>query len=237
MRQYLTLGLCLILSLGQVHTLAADTATCPHAEVVIQASRQDDVKIVCEAIQITLQLTKRYGLDFFPGLRIEVVDRFQAVQTTKRFGEFNSMAKKIAVLSSNAYTMAAAEWMPFGQQMTRALQRSLIVHELAHAVADWNFMIPEPGHLAHEYLAYVFQISSMPSDLRNTILQQIDVPGFQQASEINLLYYTLNPDCFGVKVYRHFLMAKDRTDLLQRLLVGELIPNSNSEDLWMDGME
>jgi hypothetical protein len=24
------------------------------------------VEIVCEAIQITLQLTKRYGLDFFP---------------------------------------------------------------------------------------------------------------------------------------------------------------------------
>jgi hypothetical protein len=237
MQHYIAPILCLIIILGQVLTLEADTSTCPDIQVTITANDQDDVDIVCEAIQVTLQLTKRYDLEFAPRLDIDVVDRIKALQSSNRFGEFDPVTGKIVVLSSRSCEKAATEWFPFGQQMTRSLHRSLIVHELAHSVADWNFKSAEPGLLVHEYLAYVFQIASMPSDLQNAIFQQISVPGFQQASEINEIYYALNPDYFGVKAYHHFQMAKDRKALFRRLLAGELIPRDSSEDFWIEGID
>jgi hypothetical protein len=224
MQPYIALSLCLVLTLPQCLSLAAETSSCPGTTAVINATHQDDEEIACEAVHMTLKLLTRYELETPPRLDIEVVNRFQDIHASQRFGQFDPFAGKILVMSSRADRLASNGWKPFGLAITRPLYRSLIVHELAHAVADWNFKIAEPGILAHEYLAYVFQIASMPPTLQQIIFEQIDVPAFQHTSEINEIYYGLNPDYFGVKSYRHFLQTKDKIALIRRLLAGELLP-------------
>ena len=90
-------------------------------------------------------------------------------------------------------------------------------------MADWNFLVAEPSLMAHEYLAYVFQIASMPHSLRQKILKRIDVPAFHKAEEITEIYYSLNPDYFALKSFRHFMQTEDKLTLIHRLLSGELI--------------
>jgi hypothetical protein len=164
-----------------------------------------------------------YGMEPPPRLEIEIVDNIDTRHKSRRFGHFDPFMGKITVLSWTACTAAQPQWRPFGQPMNRALHRSFIVHEVAHAVAEWNFKVAEPAYIAHEYLAYVFQLVSMPHDLRSSILRKIDVPAFQHTDEINETYFNLNPDYFAVKSFRHFMQANDQTALIRRLLSGQLI--------------
>jgi hypothetical protein len=224
MKRHIMLCLFLALCLPYRLSFAAGALPCPGTPAVIAASHQVDRDIICEAVQRTIRLIQRYDLETPPRLDIKVVDRFQDPHATERFGEFDPFAGKVQVMSSASCQRAAQQWQPFGQPMSRMLYRSLIIHELAHAVAEWNFRIAEPGILAHEYFAYVFQIDSMPPNLQQAILKQIDVPAFLYTHEINETYYGLNPDYFGVKSYRHFLQAQDKKALFRRLLAGELIP-------------
>jgi hypothetical protein len=223
MKLYGILTMFLLLSLPCLVAQASEMSPCVGTPALITASSQDDRELACDAVVSTLQLAQRFDMEIPPRLDIEVVDKLDSQYAAKRFGEFDPFEGKILVMSSSACKLAAQNWKPFGQQITPMLQRSLIVHEVAHAVADWNFKVSEPNFLAHEYIAYVFQISSMPKDLQSAILKHVEVPAFQDIDEINDIYYGLNPDYFGVKSYRHFMQTKERKALLHRFLAGEVI--------------
>ncbi len=223
MMRYKALAVCLLLCLnGAVYLQASEFQSCANSTVIVSASDPESLRHACDAADITFRLMRMYGMEVPPLLEIEIVDVLNDLHTTQRFGQFDPFEYKLAIMSLAACQAPAKRLKPFAQPMDRVLHSSFIAHEVAHAVAAWNFKIAEPSFLTHEYLAYVFQIASMPFDLRTAILQHIDVPAWQP-EEIDETYYNLNPDYFAVKSYRHFLQTKDKKALILRLLAGEPI--------------
>ncbi len=213
----------LLLSLSGALAPGVEASSCDDAPILVTPPAHEDRLEVCKAAKTTIALMQSYGLEAPPRLEIEIRDAVDARHDNRRFGHFDPFEGKIAVMSWKACTDIERPQKPFGLAMSHALHRSIIAHEVAHAVADWNFLVAEPNLAAHEYLAYVFQIAGMPYPLQQTILQKIDVPAFQKADEITEIYYSLNPDYFALKSFRHFMQAEDKFTLMRRLLSGELI--------------
>jgi hypothetical protein len=222
MKRIIIVALFLLLSLHFPLNRATEARVCADSTILVGPASHQDQHLTCEAAAAALSLMHNYNMELPPRLEIEIVDEINGSHDISRFGQFDPFVGKITVVSWKACKEAGMAWRPFGQPMDRALYRSFITHEVAHAVADWNFKIADPAFVAHEYLAYVIQLISMPDDLRASILQAIDIPAFQHTDEITETYYSLNPDYFAVKSFRHFMQAKDQTALIRRLLAGKL---------------
>ncbi|MEN8249138.1 MAG: DUF6639 family protein, partial [Bacteroidota bacterium] len=89
------------------------------------------------------------------------------------------------------------------------LHKSIIIHELAHALF-WN---NKGNHIIarefHEYFAYTIQLALLEKSHREQIILSSDVPAFSNRSEISEEYYLLNPTRFAVKSYLHFISVKE----------------------------
>jgi hypothetical protein len=105
----------------------------------------------------------------------------------------------------------------FGMPVDHDLYKSLIVHEVAHVIASKNFAVAQT-FIAHEYIAYVTQLSTMPSVLREKILADLPGDGFTATEQINLTLFILSPELFAVQAYRHFQRPENGAAFLQRLL-------------------
>lgn len=106
------------------------------------------------------------------------------------------------------------------------MYRSLVIHEVAHAVASCNFSIADPTVHAQEYIAYVAMFATMDAVFRTRILAANPVPGFENESEINELTYAMDPTRFGVQAYRHYLEEAHGDAFLRKTLNGKALTNS-----------
>jgi len=103
------------------------------------------------------------------------------------------------------------------------MYRSLVTHEVAHAVADCNMSIPEPTIQAKEYLAYVAMFATMEPGLRERIMNANPCQAFDRESKINATIYLCDPMRFAVRSYRHFLKAENGDAFLYRVLSGQAL--------------
>jgi hypothetical protein len=214
--------LCLLILLLCNALFAAEARPCPHSDTLVTSADTETRRRICETVQRTEQLMQNYGMDRSFRLQIRTVDSFDGHQPNDIFGRFDSVGYRIEILTLPACMETAKERLPFGLAMSEALHQSFVAHEVAHAVTQWNSKIAKISTAAHEYIAYTFQIMSMSDALRSKILAHIDIEAFEHEDEINDVYYSLNPEYFALKSYRHFMQLKDKQGFIQRLLSGGL---------------
>jgi hypothetical protein len=77
--------------------------------------------------------------------------------------------------------------------------------------------------LAHEYVAYVTMLATMPSNQRERVLEQFPGEGFDSANQMSVTFYLLNPFQFGINAYRHFLKPGNGKVFLKDLLSGRVL--------------
>ena len=114
------------------------------------------------------------------------------------------------------------EWLSeqnsYGLKMSREFYESIIIHEIAHFVAEriagQNIEITNS-----EYIAYVVQLSQMHPERRQEILRKNPRPAFN-TEEINLDIMLFDPSTFAVKSYFHF--KKNNGQYLKSILNGTI---------------
>lgn len=111
----------------------------------------------------------------------------------------------------------------FGVPVSPLMYRSVVTHEVAHAVADCNFKMPNPTIQAKEYVAYVAMFASMESALRSRIMTENPGSGFDSELKINATIYLCDPMRFGVKAYRHYLQQDHGNAFLRKVLSGNAL--------------
>jgi hypothetical protein len=89
--------------------------------------------------------------------------------------------------------------------MEPALYRSLVAHEVAHAVAAANFEITNPAIQAHEYIAYVTMFATMAPTLRERLLARYPGGGYEDDGQMSSTILLFDPMRFGAQAYRHYL--------------------------------
>ena len=196
---------------------------CANLPISIKAEEKTDPQHICNSAGDALAFFDRLNVKLTHPVLIEVVMALPGSLGESAVGCYQHEEQKVSVLGFPAFSKRKT-W--FGVAINQAMYRSLVTHEVAHAVARCNFAVPEPTLHAEEYVAYVAMFSMMDPVLRAQILAANPGEGFESASEINELTYAFYPMRFGVQAYRHYRRKEHGDEFLLKVLSGNVLTNS-----------
>lgn len=160
------------------------------------------------------------GLDKVSAFTIEATSRLPDVVGRSAAGCYLQSHDRAYVLT---YAQFRRRQTWFGVPVSRALYRSLVTHESAHAIAACNFNVAAPSIQAREYIAYVAMFSTMPAGLRTRALAALPGSGFDELDHVNSIVYLFDPMRFGAESYRHFVAQPDGAAVLRDVLDGRAL--------------
>ena len=197
----------------------AAESRCPGQNVVVHWDDSGDMDVVCDAASDAIGFLAGNGFDTSKTIDVHLVDKLPREASASSYGCYDHPHRRVYMLNYSD-CLERGPWadMP----MDRELYKSLLAHEVAHAVAATNFSTPKPGVLAHEYVAYVTMFAIMAPDQRQRLLKQFPGRGFDSVNQMSTTYYLMNPLRFGVESYRHFLKQDDGKALFEGILTGQV---------------
>lgn len=212
--------------LGSTSVLAA----CGRPRIVLDGS-QEEHGTACRALEEVLQYFEQGGLAIDPELTIqfrrevyvEVVNpATNETRLVRVSGVYRAGTKELQMTSSHSPWIVHRR--PWGLAWDEDLARSILQHEIVHAVMaqlmGGNYAkLPRSWH---EALAYAVQIDLMPPDLKTRVLEpHRSEEGFVNTLEVNDTTYGLNPDAFAVAAYKLYV-RNGRLDFLKRVIALQL---------------
>lgn len=206
---------CMVLTLLVVPAGAADDR-CQGVLFVGDEVPPATVSLVCDGVERARRFFRRLGIDAGAPVTIAMVAPASSV-CTHPVGTFAAEGATIEMLPPG---LARDVVEVFRTPMDARLYTSFVTHEAVHAIAHAQFAAGAATPLAHEYLAYAAQLSTLPAVEREAILARYGLRGFESLDAVSLTYYGLDPCAFGVKVFLHFAAQSDRADLVNRILEG-----------------
>jgi Family of unknown function (DUF6639) len=212
---------------GSAVALAATTLAslaghefCPEASVDITAASPDERRIACLAASEAIQLLGRCGISLRRPLHLQIMSEVRHPFSGSIFGLLDTKHEKV-LITHEANIPALVKDTPYATLPQREFYRSVIVHEVVHAVMHQNLKRPATTHAAYEYPAYALQIESLAPQLRDTFLQSFD----QAAIKANSTVFTdtilsFDPYFFAARAYHHFKGSANGCAHLAALLEG-----------------
>jgi hypothetical protein len=196
--------------------------TCGVEGLVVNSPDRTDAALACEGARDAVAFLASHGLEVPPRIEIDIVWRLPdgAGHGDAAAGLYDEADRRALVLSYSAFEKLDT-W--FKVRIDRPLYRSLVSHEVAHAVADRNFKIRRPSIQAKEYVAYVTMLSTMAPELRERVLAEFPGRGFEGEGQMSSTIYLADPMRFGVMAYRHFSRQANGHDYLHAILAGKVL--------------
>lgn len=199
------------------------TSSCASSQVTIKADEPADRQEICDGVEDALRFFGRLGLALTHPLVIEIALDLPDELGDNAVGCYEEERQVVSILTFSSFERRAV-W--FGVPVSRSTYRSMVAHEVAHAVASCSFQISSPTLHAHEYVAYVAMLATMNPVVRAQILAARQGTGFEDLSEINELTYLFDPMRFGIEAYRHYLREEHGDPFLLKVLAGDALTNS-----------
>jgi len=196
---------------------------CANSAINIRADEPVDHHDICNGAEDALAFFDRLDIELSHPVIIVIVPNLPDWMSKTAVGCYQEEKQKVIVLTFSEFEKRE-DW--FDVPVDRSMYRSLVTHEVAHAVASCNFTISEPTIHAKEYVAYVAMFAIMNPVLRTRVLAANPGLGFDSESKINELTYLFDPMRFGVEAYRHYLKRGHGDAFLLKALSGNALTRS-----------
>ncbi len=206
-------------------TARADRLRCANTSATVTFSEPADGETACTGAVDAIAFLEANGFNTGGPIEIHMVTRIPEDKMTGVWGCFDRPHGQIYVLKYSACRGVRQCAGIFGLPTDRDLHRSLVAHEVAHAITSHNPSVENAPWVAQEYIAYVTQLATMPPGLRGRVLARFRGEGFETSAQINLTILMVAPDVFAVRAYRHFAKLEKGAAFFRRLLTGELHVN------------
>ena len=200
--------------------MPAKESRCSGQNVVVRSPVNADALIACEGARDAIEFLASQGLDAPNDVAIKIVMKLPPVECSFAAGCYLELERRMLILVYSEFKKYKT-W--FGVPIDRTLYRSLVSHEVAHVVADFNFKILTPSIQAKEYIAYITQFSVMGPILRGRVLSQYPCEAFEGDWQMSTTIYMFDCMRFGVRAYLHFMNLADRREYLQSILNGKTL--------------
>jgi len=232
-----SMAFCLVMALSTFADSGTESASlnaqafspCPAIRIDPTDFGPTERSLICDAANEIRAFFRAYGIDIRRSIRIRASNG-QADPALPHIGAYALESKTVRLIGLDRARHQVPENTLFGLPLNTTLYQSVVVHELAHAVANQHFADSRPSLVAQEYIAYAAQLSTMDAATRQRILTSNRLPPYQGIDEMSSIYYAMNPSGFGIKVYLHFVSLEDPGRFLRGLLSGDIRP-IDSEDM------
>lgn len=198
----------------------ADPRPCPDGLAEVTGTAPEDVATACRAASQALAQLHQCSITPDHTVRLRIVQELPAECPDHALAYFDARADLVTIPTYVDCVRLAGPGGRLGEPMTPALYRSLLVHEITHAVVSQTGTPGASSRVTHEYLAYAMQFTLMEPELRRRILERYPVRGPVERSHLSELYLDLSPPRFAVKAYRHFTAAGNGCAFARKLLAG-----------------
>lgn len=220
MRHVATLTMALLgMELGAAEP---EVVPCDGVSASVQTLYPKSAGLACAGARDAVKFLEKLVIPFTSPVLIELVARLPADLRKDAVGCYALKSRRLMVLEFPDF-MARNTW--FGVPVGSSLYRSVVAHEVAHALVGCHLeqrTLPSAGH---EYVAYVTMFATMSPQVREAALRATPGEGFRFDAEINNLRYALDPMVFGADAYRHWLRQPAPMDFLRQVIRGQIVPN------------
>ena len=194
---------------------------CIEAPIEVTAPSSEDRDLTCAAAADALGLLGRCGIAPRWTLRLEIMPQVRHPLGRTVLGLLDTKRQRILVTQA-ASIAPLIEETPYSVLPPHAFYRSLIVHEVVHAVMDQNLKRPASTHAAYEYPAYALQIESLGPKDRDIFLTSFDQADLVSDALFNDVVLFFDPYLFAARAYHHFKASADGCAHLNGLLQGDV---------------
>ena len=180
---------------------------------------------ICERVSWAIDQMGRCGFSIQQKLIVEVVDELKHPCGIPVVGHFDSVEFRVKVASPDQCRQLWGTEAALAKVDFDAVYGSVYVHEVVHA-ALWK-QLDHSKHepvsaMATEYVAYAFQILSLPEADRDNLLAAFPRFPPKDLAPFNYLALQISPLRFASNAYRHFMSVDDRCQFLRKIISGAL---------------
>ncbi len=193
-------------------------ARCAGGLVTVIAQMPADRAAACAGAENAIAVLDRLDLPVLNPLVVHVVDEITIMHGASALGTFDAKTRLVKALARSAYSVGSTDEAVLGLPFDDVLHESVFAHEVAHAVFHQHEDTIPLSPVAHEYVAYSVQLTTLPEDHRRRILDRFAVSAFTDVTQVNATLFAFDPNGFGIKAYLHFRDAADQHAVLRSLV-------------------
>lgn len=178
--------------------------TCP-GPVAVLGEDAERAPLICDAVAHARTLLTPCGLVQTRPITVDIVSTMDE-RHAACVAYFNCDTDTLTLLPPSALARSKDVMSAFEGLSSEAYFRSVIVHEMTHALAHQS----HGGSLtrvAHEYLAYAFQIASLSKKSRAKVLAAVPPEGAVGLDGIDEIALLFGPSQFALRAFQHFSQA------------------------------
>ncbi len=194
---------------------------CAEAQVDVVAESSDERRLACSAASHAIQRLGQCGISPRRPITVQIMSEVRHPRGGAIFGLLDAK-REAALVTHEGNAASLVKDTPYAKLPQRDFYRSVIVHEVVHAVMHQNLKRPSTSQAAYEYPAYALQIELLDPDVRDEFLRSFDQATTDAGSMLfNDVILLFDPYVFAARAYHHFKAAADACAHLRGLLRGE----------------
>ncbi|HEX7074968.1 MAG TPA: DUF6639 family protein [Hyphomicrobiaceae bacterium] len=194
---------------------------CPDAPVDVAAESPDERRLACSAAAEAIQRLAACGITPRRPVRFQIMSEVRHPLSGTIFGLFDPKQERVLV-THETNVPALVKGTPYAALPQRDFYRSLIIHEVVHAVMHQNLKRPASSHAAYEYPAYALQIDSLTPGVRDMFLRSFGQRAIKANSIFSDSTLFFDPYFFAARAYLHFKASADGCSHLTAILEDEI---------------
>jgi hypothetical protein len=198
---------------------AAQPIACPDSRFVVEAASPHLQATLCEVAVAAADRLLLCGLSQTRPVTLRIVDTVSH-PVADCLAAYDCDFDRIRITAPERYAELLAPDTAYASLPPEVLLRSLLAHELSHALLDQSAQGRPVDLVDHEYVAAAMELDLMPPAWRGVILDaaRLEMP---REGLINIWIYRLEPRRFSANAWLHFSAEGNGCDLVRRIVDGE----------------
>lgn len=194
---------------------------CADGRTIVASTSRHLAARICAQAELARQFLGRCGIEGRGPLRIATQQVLGRARTQKA-GVYEPASGTIRLLAYAAFVKAGRRTIGETRVMTRVLHASVATHEVAHGIFHEHAAAVDLPETAHEYVAYVAQLSTLPAEVRDDLARQNDVPRVANLFTFSHFLLYADPERFALAAWRHFHQPENGCAFLHAVVAGKI---------------
>ena len=195
---------------------------CGDGSTSVQAMSENGARSICDQGEKARVFLAGCGIASNAPLDIRVSREMTSEQALRKGGDFDPQTGRIRMLPLVTYMKASRQRFGTSIATARLLHGSIAAHEVAHGVFYDQAAALDLPETAHEYVAYVTQLSTLPVDTQRSIAEHSAGSAINNLFVFSFFLLRADPERFALTAWQHFHQPENGCAFLHRVLKREV---------------
>lgn len=191
---------------------------CEGSDIIVEAPDPGLGQSLCAMAQEAIDTFSSCNLPQLRPVVIDVVDEIVHPHASC-LAAYDCALDRIRIVVRDSYEGLVEPDDPYASFPPAILLRTLLIHEMSHALIEQNTPGRDVALVDHEYVAAAMELESMPPEWRERVLDY-SLIGAPSLSRIDIWIYRLEPRRFAANAWLHFRLPESGCDLIGALVDG-----------------